>query len=114
MMINNLNEETEEILTSEQVVHETPNYKVVKLDDGTFKKNMKNKEYFSRIAETEEEKIELYTVFNDSDSSLVTQLKNIIDMEIIVKHIYILPSEYLDELTGIFDDDVTTRLLDSA
>src|SRR5699024_7957819 len=113
-MVNNVNEETVEILPSEQVVHETQDYKVVKIDDGSFKKNMKYKEYFSRVAETEDEKIELYKIFNDSDSSLVTQLKNIIDMEIIVKHIYILPSEYLDELTGIFDDDVTTRLLDSA
>src|SRR5699024_2766336 len=88
VMVNNVNEETGEILPSEQVVHETQDYKVVKLDDGTFKKNMKYKEYFSRVAETEEEKIELYKVFNDSDSSLVTQLKNMIDKEITVKHVY--------------------------
>ena len=113
VMVNNVNEETGEILPSEQVVHETQDYKVVKLDDGTFKKNMKYKEYFSRVAETEEEKIELYKVFNDSDSSLVTQLKNMIDKEITVKHVYTLPYESFDESTGIVNDGVTTTIEDT-
>src|SRR5699024_12753754 len=75
---------------------------------------MKYKEYISRVAETEVEKIELYKVFNDSYSSLVTQLKNMIDMEIIVKHVYTLPYESFDESTVIVNDGVTTTIEDTA
>src|SRR5690625_7476260 len=87
MVNSNVDVETGEIRTGEIVVQETPDYKIVQLEDGTFKKNMKYKEYFSRVAETEEDQIELYKVFNDSDSGLVTQLKNMIDKEITVKHV---------------------------
>src|SRR5699024_10207080 len=110
VMVNNVNEETGEILPSEQVVHETQDYKVVKLDDGTFKKNMKYKEYSSRVAETEDEKIKLYKLFNNLNSSLVTQFKNMIDIEIIVKYVYSLPYESFDESTGIVNDGVTTTI----
>src|SRR5699024_328407 len=113
VMVNNVNEETGEILPSEQIVHETQDYKVVKLDDGTFKKNMKYKEYFSRVAETEEKEIELYKLINDSYYILVTKRKNMINKEITVKHVYTLPYESFDESTGIVHDGVTTTIVDT-
>ena len=75
VMVNNQNVdvETGEIRSGEILVQETEDYKVIQLEDGTFKKNMKYKQYFSRVAETEEDQIELYKVFNDSDSGLVTK-----------------------------------------
>lgn len=104
--------ETGEILNTEIVVQDTPDYRIVKLPDGTFKKNMKYKQYFSRIAETEEEQIELYKVFNDSDSELVTPLSNMKDKEITIKHVYIQPYESFDEKTGNLTDGVTTTIED--
>lgn len=104
--------ETGEILNTEIVVQETEEYKIVKLQDGTFKKNMKYKQYFSRIAETEEEQIELYKVFNDSDSDLVTPLGRMVDKEITIKHVFIQPYESFDEKTGNLTDGVTTTIED--
>lgn len=107
-VMQNVNTETGEIGNTEIVVQETNDYKIVQLSDGTFKKNMKYQEFFSRVAETEEEKIELYKVFNDSSSGLVTQLKNMIDKELVIKNVYTLPYESFDENTGIVTDGVTT------
>src|SRR5699024_9382114 len=73
----NFNEETGEIIENkEMIVQETEDFTIVKTEDGKFKKNMKYKKFFSRVPETEEDQIELYKVFNDSDSGLVTPLKN--------------------------------------
>lgn len=107
-----VNQETGEMVNSEIVVQETDDYKIVKLSDGTYKKNMKYHEYFSRVAETEEDQIELYKVFNDSDSGLVTQLRNMVHQEITVAHVFTLPYESFDENTGIVTDGVTTTLQD--
>lgn len=114
VMLNNqkVNVETGELIKSENVVQETDDYKIVQLEDGTFKKNMKYKRFFSRIAETEEEKIQLYKVFNESDTGLVTQLKNMIGKEITVKHVFTLPYESFNEKTGIVTDGVTTTIED--
>lgn len=115
VMVNNekvVDTETGEVIGTEIVVKETPDFKIVKLPDGTFKKNMKYKQYFSRVAETEDERVELFKVFNDSDSGLVTQLKNMIDKEITVKHVYTIPYESFDEKTGNITDGVTTTIED--
>lgn len=104
--------ETGEILNTEIIVRETDDYKIVRTPDGKFKKNMKYKEYFSRIAETEEDKIELYKVFNDSESDLVTPLSNMVKKEITIKHVFIQPYETFDENTGNTMDGVTTTIED--
>lgn len=111
-LMANANTETGEITNTEMIVQETADYKIVQLPDGSYKKNMKYRTYFSRIAETEEEKIELYKVFNDSESGMVTQLKNMINKEIIIKHFYTLPYESFDEKTGAVTDGVTTTIED--
>jgi len=103
---------TGEILPNEIVVSETNEYKIVKLADGSFKKNMKYQTYFSRVADTEEDQIELYKVFNDSESGLVTQFKNMIDKEITVQHVFTKPYQSFDEKTGIVTDGVTTTIQD--
>src|SRR5699024_7802571 len=105
-MENNKNEvmvnaETGEMVNTEIVVQETNDYKIVKLEDGTFKKNMKYKEFFSRVAETEDDQIELYKVFNDSESGLVTPMSNMVEKEITIEHVFTLPYESFDEKTGI-------------
>lgn len=107
------NLETGEVLNTEIVVRETEDYRIVQLPDGTFKKNMKYKPYFSRVAKTEEEKIELYQVFNGSDNNdLVTRLANMVGKEIDIAHVFIQPYESFDETTGNTSDGVTTTLQD--
>lgn len=105
--------ETGEILNTEIVVQETATYKIVKLPDGSFKKNMKYQQYFSRTAETEEEQIELYKVFNDSNSELVTPFNNMVNKEITIKDVFIQPYESFDEKTGNLTDGVTTTIEDT-
>ncbi len=115
VMVNNekvVDTETGEVIGTEIVVQETADFKIVKLPDGSFKKNMKYKQYFSRVAETEEEQIELYKVFNDSESGLVTPLKNMVNKEIVIKHVFIQPYESFDEKTGNITDGVTTTIED--
>lgn len=109
---NTVNNETGEIMQNEIVVQETNEFKIVKLPDGSFKKNMKYEEYFSRMAETEEEQIELYKVFNDQESDLVTPLKNMVKKEISVKHIFQQPYQSFDEKTGNIENGVTTTIQD--
>src|SRR5699024_6697972 len=112
-LMSNVNTETGEIVNTEIVVQENEDYKIVRTPDGKFKKNMKYKEYFSRVAETEEEQIELYNVFNDSESGLVTPLKNMTGKEIVLKHVFIQPYESFDEDTGNLTDSVTTNIEDT-
>lgn len=109
---NNVNIETGEIENTEIIVQETDDYKIVRLPNGTFKKNMKYEQYFSRVAETEEEKIELYNVFNDSENGIVTPLRNMVGKEITFSHVFTQPYESFDEKTGNLTDGVTTTLQD--
>lgn len=112
-IMQNVNVETGEILPSEIVVQETEDYRIVKLEDGTFKKNMKYKKNHSRVAETEEEQIELYKVFNDEDSDLVTPLSHLVGKEITIAHFFTNPYQSFDEKTGIVTDGVTTTIEDT-
>lgn len=106
------NVETGEIAAGEIVVRETPDYKIVKLEDGTFKKNMKYHAYQSRTPVTEEEQIELYKVFNDENSDLVTPLKNMVNKELTIQHVFIQPYQSFDDKTGNVTDGVTTTIQD--
>lgn len=110
--VMNVDTETGEIMASERIVQETDDFRIVQLDDGTFKKNMKYRKFFSRQAETQDEKIELYKVFNDSDSELVTPMKNMVDKEITIAHVFLQPYESFDEQTGKLTSGVTTTLED--
>ena len=110
--VMNVNTETGEITRGEVVVTETPEYRIVQLEDGTFKKNMKYSQYYSRQAETEEEKIELYNVFNGQDDELVTPMKNMINKEITIAHVFMQPYESFDEQTGKQTSGVTTTIQD--
>lgn len=112
-LTTNVNHETGEILPTEIVVQDTADYRIVKTADGKFKKNMKYKSYFSRTAQTEDEKIKLYKVFNDSESELVTPLKNMVKKEITIAHVFIQPYESFDEDTGNITDGVTTTIEDT-
>ena len=111
-MTTPVNQETGEIIQTERVIQETPEYRIVQLPDGKFKKNMKYRQYFSRIAQSEEEKIELYKVFNDSESGIVTPLKNMVKKEITVAHVFIQPYDSFDEDTGNLTSGVTTTIQD--
>lgn len=106
------NTETGEILQNEVVVQETNDYKIVQLPDGKFKKNMKYHEYYSRQAETEEEKIELFKVFNDTENELVIPLSNMKDKEINIAHVFTQPYQSFNEETGSVSEGVTTTLQD--
>lgn len=111
-LMANVNTETGEIVPRETIVQETDDYRIVQLEDGTFKKNMKYKQYFSRVAETEDEKIELYKVFNGQGTDLVTPLSNMTGKEIVIDHVFIQPYESFDEKSGNVTDGVTTTIQD--
>src|SRR5699024_3160160 len=112
--LTNFNTETEELIeNTELVITETEDYTIVKPEDGKFKKNMKYKKLFSRKSETEEEQIELYKVFNDSDSDLVTPLRNMVGKELTVSHIFTAPYQSFNENTGNVTNGVTTTIEDT-
>lgn len=104
------NVETGEIAPSEIIVRETAEYQIVQLPNGKFKKNMKYQKFHSRTPETEEDQIELYKVFNDENSKLVTPMKNMIDQEITLQHVFITPYDKFDEKTGNVDTGVTCTI----
>lgn len=117
--IVNYDQETGEVLESttttsngEVIVADTENYIMVKKPDGTFKKNMKYKAFFSRAADTDEEKIELYKVFNDVNNELVIPMKNMVGKEVSVAHVFMQPYESFDDKTGATVLGVTTTIQD--
>lgn len=112
--LTKFNPETGELIeNTELVITETEDYTIVITEDGKFKKNMKYKKFFSRIPETEEEQIELYKVFNDSDSGLVTPLRNMVGKELTVSHIFTAPYQSFNEDTGNVTNGVTTTIEDT-
>lgn len=110
--IMNVNEQTGEILTQEVLVNETEDYRIVKLPNGKFRKDMKYKNFHSRIAETQDEQAELYKVFNENNPELVTQLKNMINREITIAHFFTTSYEAFDEETGNVNSGVVTTIQD--
>lgn len=111
--LSTVNTATGEIMdTKESIVTETDKYTIVKLEDGSFKKNMKYTKFFSRVPETEEDQIELYKVFNDSESGLVTPLRNMVGKEITIAHIFTAPYQSFDEKSGTVTNGVTTTIQD--
>lgn len=94
-------------------IKETNDYELVQLSDGTFKKKMKYQPYFSRIATTPEEKIELFNVFNDSNNEHVIELKTMVKKQFTIAHVFTNPYESLDEKTGELTYGVTTTFQDT-
>ena len=94
------------------VIAETTNSKVIQLADGTFKKQTKYNAYQSRTPQTQAEKIELYQVFNDSESNIVTPMKGMIGKDITIAHVFTSPYEAFDEKTGELTNGVTTTIQD--
>lgn len=103
--------ETGEIAAGEIVVQETNDYKIVKLSNGKFKKNMKYHAFASRTPQTEEEEMELFKVFNEN-SDLVTQFKSMVGREITMAHVFIKPYESFNEDTGTVSSMVNTTIQD--
>lgn len=99
-------------LNGETTIKQTSDYELVQLADGTFKKKMKYHPYHSRTAITDEEKIELYNVFNDDTNELVVPLKNMVKKKIKIAHVFTQPYESLDEQTGEITYGVTTTFQD--
>lgn len=111
--LQNFNTETGEIIElGDTVVSETNDYRVIKNQDGTFSKQMKFESYMSRQPESDEEKIELYKVFNDSDSELVTKLSSMVGSTIVIKHVFIQPYESFNEKDGSVTQGVVTTIED--
>lgn len=107
-VLNNVTGETLEV--SEVVISDTPEYTVVRTDDGKFKKNMKYQPYFSRQAETQEEKVELYRILNEDDNENVVEMKKMIDKKIDILHVFINPYTSFDEDTGKNEHGVTCTI----
>src|SRR5699024_2662189 len=57
--------------------------------------------------------IELYKVFNDSDSGLATPLRNMIGRELTVAHVFSAPHQSFNEDTGNVTNAVTTTIEDT-
>lgn len=105
-----LNGNGEAMNVSEVVVSDTADYTIVQTSDGKFKKNMKYQPYFSRQAETETEKKELYKVLNEDNNDNVIELKNMIDKQIDIVHVFINPYTSFDEDTGKNTHGVTCTI----
>lgn len=93
---------------------ETADWKVIPLPDGTFKKQMKYKEYLSRQPKDMAEEDKFYVIFNDSDSDLVTQLKNMVGKQITIANIFMTPYDKFEKTTGEITDAVNTTIEDTA
>src|SRR5699024_10503269 len=112
--LSNVNMETGEIVeTSDHIVQDTSDYTIEKKDNGKFDKQMKFKEYMSRVHETDEEKIELDKVFNNSNSNLVKRLSYEVGNTINIKDVFIIPYESFDEGSGNVIQGVLTTLQDT-
>lgn len=103
-----------EMVVAERVVEETETYVVKQLKDGTFRKEQKYEKFYTHLPQSEEEKIELYKVFNssDSDNGLVTRLSMMVDEVIGIDEFYTNPYESFDEKTGVTNTGVTTTIKD--
>lgn len=117
-LTTNVNQETGEIIKNDNmeiVVEENNDYVIKQLQDGTFRKERKYHKYYSKEPETQEEKIELYKVFNSSDDNneLVTPLSNMVGETIGIDQFYTNPYESFDEKTGTNTPGVTTTILDN-
>lgn len=110
-VLNNLTGETMNV--SEVIISDTPEYTIVQTEDGKFKKNMKYQSYFSRQAETDEEKIELYKVLNEDNNDNVIEMKTMIDKQIDIVHVFINPYTSFDEDTGKNSHGVTSTIQSS-
>lgn len=96
----------------EQVVQETPNFTILQLPNGKYKKMMKYEKYFSKVPETEEEQLTLFKVFNaDQDSGLVTSLSDVVGKEFHIEQVFFNPYQSFDEENGTFSNGVTTTML---
>ena len=112
--LTNVNIETGEIIsTGDQVVQDTSDYTIIKKENGKFEKQMKFKEYMSRQPQTDEEKIELYKVFNDSDSGLVNRLSYAVGKTLNIKDVFIRPYESFDEDSGNVIQGAITTIQDT-
>ena len=107
-IVNNVTGET--ITASEVIVSDTAEYTIVQTQDGKFKKNMKYQAFSSRHPETQEEKIELYKVLNEDNNDKVIPMKNVLDKEITIEHVFINPYTSFDEETGKNTHGVTTTI----
>ena len=110
-----VNTQTGEIVDTprEQVVEETDQYRVVKTLEGKYRKEMKYNRFYSRVPETDEEQMELFNIFNDQENDLVTPLKNMVNKEIDIAHVFTDPYQSFDEETGQSSLGVTTTLEDT-
>ena len=107
------NEMTNYQNNQENIVEETENYKVIKLEDGTFLKKMKYQKIWTAVPETEEDQIKMYQVLNSNEEDeLVTPLKNMLKQEIIIKNYFTNPYQSFDKATGESTDAVTTIIED--
>lgn len=97
-IVNNVTGETMNV--SEVIVSDTAEYTIVQTPDGKFKKNMKYQPYFSRQAETQDEKVELYRILNEDNNENVFEMKKMVDKEITIEHVFINPYISFDEDTG--------------
>lgn len=95
------------------IVQETDDYVIKRLNDGTFKKEMKYKQYMSHVPETEEEQIQLYKVLNSNgENKDIIELKNMVGKEINVEQVYTMPYESFDEKTGESKNGVSIIMKD--
>lgn len=114
--LTTVNTETGELVqhkplnTGEVIVQETPEYTVVKLENGKYRKDMKYKQYFTNTPTNKDEKIELYKILNTQDEKLVTPMSKLVGEEIEIHHVYTQPYTSFDEETGGNTNGVTTTI----
>ena len=98
---------------SYKIHQDTPDFTIIELKNGKFSKKMKYKPVSSFPTETEEQQMELFQLVNaDSDSELITALKDVKNKTIKIKNLMTTPYESFNEDTGDVDRGVLTRFED--
>lgn len=95
------------------VIEDNKDFTVYKTKDG-FKKEMKYYEYSTVDIDTldNEQQIELYKVFNDSDFEKVVPMRNKVGEKIKIEHFFTRPYNAFDEQTGETRHGVVTTIYD--
>lgn len=95
------------------IVEDNNDYTVYRLADGTFKREMKFQKFWSRTPNTEDETMELYKLFNESDDAEnVHQFKKSVGEIITIKNFFVNPYASFDEETGEVTQGMTLMLED--
>lgn len=93
-----------------ETIKSTPAFDIVRLADGTFKKEIKYAESCTFVPQNNEEKKYLFAIQNDQDSDQVVPMKEAVGLKLKIKNFFTSPYDKFDEKTGENEHGVTTSI----